>query len=58
MTDSEIIARIEKFGVDYKRLHEALDASDNWGGMVHSFVYLTVLGVVEDAMRQAEEKVA
>ena len=56
MTDSQIIARIKAFGVHHKRLKAALDQSDNWGSMVHSFEYLTVLGVVEDAMRQEEDR--
>ncbi len=53
---NEIIEAIKAFGVDHKRLKEALDTKDNWGGMVHAFVYLTVLGVVEGAMEQEEEE--
>jgi hypothetical protein len=52
MTDRTIIERIKSFGVDYPRLHAALDQQDNWGALVNSFVYLTVLGVVEDAMKK------
>jgi len=55
MSDDKIIRSIKAFGVDYKRLNEALNSNDNWGHLVHSFEYLTVLGVVEDAMREEEE---
>lgn len=53
--DLSIIERIEALGVDAGRLKSALDGHDNWGSLVHSFVYLTVLGVVCDAM-QAQER--
>lgn len=48
---SDIVKRCQELGVDYPRLKGALDSHDNWGALVHSFVYLTVLGVVCDAMR-------
>lgn len=54
MADADIIARIRGLGVDAQRLKSALDGHDNWGSLVHSFVYLTVLGVVCDAMVAAE----
>ena len=50
MGDDAIIERIKELGVDAKRLKGALDGHDNWGSLVHSFEYLTVLGVVCDAM--------
>lgn len=56
MTNADIIEKCEKFGVDYDRLKAALDQNDNWGALVHSFEYLTVLGVVEDAMRKRKEE--
>lgn len=52
----DIIERIEELGVDYPRLHSALESKEPWGKLVHSFEYLTVLGVVEDAMRLRHEK--
>jgi hypothetical protein len=52
MSDQSIIEKIKTFGVDYPRLHNALEQKDNWGALVNSFVYLTVLGVVEDAMKK------
>jgi hypothetical protein len=54
-TDKTIIERIKTLGIDADRLKDALDSRDNWGALVHSFEYLTVLGVVCDAM-QAEQK--
>lgn len=55
MTDAQIIERIKAQGIDYKRLKSCLDGHDNWGKLVHSFEYLTVLGVVCDAMRKDYE---
>lgn len=51
---SDIVARCKELGIDYPRLKAALDNPDNWGGMVNAFEYLTVLGVVCDAMREEE----
>ena len=51
-TDRTIIARIKHLGVDYKKLSNALSQKDNWGALVNSYIYLTVLGVVEDAMKK------
>ena len=45
-----IIDRIKGFGIDADRLHAAMEYKDNWGSMIHSFEYLTVLGVVEEEM--------
>ncbi len=56
MTNLSIIERCEALGIDFERLDKALDSHDNWGHMVHSFEYLTVLGIVRDAMR-AEQNV-
>jgi hypothetical protein len=53
--DKTIIERIKTLGVDADRLKSALDGHDNWGSLVHSFVYLTVLGVVCDAMIEEEK---
>jgi hypothetical protein len=53
-SDQTIIKRIKTLGIDADRLKDALDSRDNWGALVHSFEYLTVLGVVCDAM-QAEK---
>jgi hypothetical protein len=50
----DIIARCEAYGINYERLKACLDQHDNWGDMVHSFEYLTVLGIVEDAMKERE----
>lgn len=55
-TDSQILDRIEEYGVNYERLHKALDSKEPWGKLVHSFEYLTVLGVVEDAMKKRKER--
>lgn len=52
MSDQEIIEAIKSYGIDYERLKAALDTKDNWGALVHSFEYLTVLGIVETAMRK------
>ncbi len=52
----DIIESIEFYGIDYKRLKGALDSNEKWGSMVHAFEYLTVLGVVETAMRLKEEE--
>lgn len=54
-SDRDILGRIRALGVDYERLKAALDSHDAWGGLVHSFEYLTVLGVVCDAMRDYED---
>lgn len=50
-----LFTAIEGFGVSHERLKKALDQHDNWGGMVHSFEYLTVLGVVEGLWRKHKE---
>lgn len=50
MSDKEIIERIKAQGIDHARLRSCLDQRDNWGGMVHAFEYLAVLGIVCDAM--------
>jgi hypothetical protein len=50
-TDRAIIDRVKALGVDAKRLKDALDSRDNWGALVHSFEYLTALGVLCDAMQ-------
>ena len=54
MSDN-IVERCNAQGIDYERLSSALDSHDQWGQLVHSFVYLTVLGIVADAMRDAED---
>lgn len=51
----DIIARCAELGVDKERLRQALDQGDNWGDMIHAFEYLTVLGVVADAMTNPRE---
>lgn len=52
-----IIDRIEGFGINADRLHKVMEQRDNWGSMVNSFEYLTVLGVVEEEMmKRAQEK--
>jgi hypothetical protein len=43
----DIYERLGEFGIDKARLTAVLGQSDNWGGMVHSFEYLTVCSVVE-----------
>lgn len=48
---NDLFKRIESLGVDFDRLSTALSQRDNWGELVHSFEYLTVLGCVEDAWR-------
>lgn len=50
--DRSIIQRCEALGVDLERLSACLASKDNWGHLVHSFVYLTVLGAVEEAMKE------
>jgi hypothetical protein len=55
VADAEIIEAIQKLGVDAQRLKACLDGHDNWGKMVHAFEYLTVCGVVCDAMLAAEQ---
>jgi hypothetical protein len=55
MNDRSIITKCKLLGIDGQRLKQCLDGQDNWGAMVHAFEYLTVLGVVCDAML-AEEK--
>lgn len=50
-SDKTIIETIKGLGIDADRLKDALDSRDNWGALVHSFEYLTVLGVVCDAMQ-------
>lgn len=52
--DNTIIERCKAHGIDRKRLTAALDSNDNWGALVHSFEYLTVLGIVADAMTREE----
>lgn len=48
----ELIQRLEGYGVTYERLKSALDSKDNWGSMVHSFEYITVLSTVETLWRK------
>ncbi len=56
MTDlNTVFDKIENHGVTFERLHEALNCHDDWGGMVHAFEYLTVLGVVEGAWKKHRE---
>lgn len=50
----DIIAKCEEHGVDRTRLKAALDTKEPWGKLVHSYEYLTVLGVVEAAMAERE----
>lgn len=51
-----IIDRIKDFGIDADRLHKVMEQRDNWGSMISSFEYLTVLGVVEEEMmKHAQE---
>lgn len=50
VTDRQIIDTIKSHGIDAARLKACLDQKDNWGSMIHAFEYLTVLGVVCDAM--------
>jgi hypothetical protein len=52
--DNTIIERIKEFGIDATRLKACLDSKDHWGDMIHAFEYLTVCGVVCDAMVAAE----
>ena len=52
---ADIIAKLKALGIDHKRLKGCLDAKDNWGDMIHAFEYLTVLGVVCDAMAEHSE---
>ena len=47
-----IIERCKELGIDFERLDKALSTRDNWGGMINAFEFLTVLGVVADAMRE------
>ena len=35
--------------------HCGLNKRENWGHLIHAFEYLTVLSVVEKAMREREE---
>ena len=48
--DGEILRRCREAGIDGPRLKACLDGKDNWGGMVHAFEYLAVLGIVCDAL--------
>lgn len=43
----DLYAKLEEHGITKARLKKALDSKDNWGALVHSFEYLTVLGAVE-----------
>lgn len=52
MSDAKFTQRLHELGIDHDRLKACLDTKDNWGALVHSFEYLTVLGVVEQAMRE------
>lgn len=56
MVTEDIIERIKAAGIDADRLKAALDSKDNWGALVYSFEYLTVLGVVCDAMQAAARR--
>lgn len=53
LSDQTIIDKLAELGIDYQRLKACMDARDNWGGMVHAFEYLSVCGVVLDAMRRS-----
>lgn len=50
-----ILTKCREAGIDATRLRKALDAKDNWGGMIHAFEYLTVLGIVADAFKNEED---
>lgn len=52
MAKNPIIAKCEAMGIDYERLNACMNQKDNWGDMIHSFEYLTVLGAVCDEMRK------
>lgn len=52
-SDASIIAKCLAHGIDLHRLETCLSSRDNWGNMVHSFEYLTVLEAVRDAMKDA-----
>lgn len=54
MADKDILDQCRKHGVDGERLRKALDSRDNWGALVHSFEYLTVLGIVADAFAKED----
>lgn len=48
-----IVAQLAALGIDEKRLAKVLaPKADNWGGLVHAFEVLTVLGVVHKAMQE------
>jgi hypothetical protein len=51
----DVFKTIESFGVSREDLTKALDTKEPWGKMVHSFVYLTVLGCIESEWRKAED---
>lgn len=46
MAQEDIYARLEELGIDRARFARAMEAREDWGGMVHAFEWLTVLGVV------------
>lgn len=55
--DDQILRRCEEAGVTFDRLNEVLDGRDNWGGMVHSVTYLTVLNAVRVTWREQQKEV-
>jgi len=59
-SNKSIIAMIEELGIDYDRFHAVMEYKDDWGHLVHSFEYLAVLAVVEEAwkheIRKAEKE--
>ncbi len=50
----DVRAECERLGVDHARLSAALDASENWGALVHAFEFLTAVGVTKTALWRSD----
>lgn len=48
MTTPSVFQQITAFGIDRKRLADAMDSKDAWGKLVHAFEYVTALSVLLD----------
>lgn len=47
MTVEQFYKGLIGYNMTYANLKKALDSNDSWGGMVHAFEYVGILGYVE-----------
>ena len=55
LNDVNILAKLGILGIDRERLERVMaPKAENWGQLVYAFEVLTVLGIVLEAMKDAE----